>query len=143
VSPPAGPAALRVTVGDRADVETARRRVRELAAGLGFGAAEAEAVALAAAELASNLARYAPGGVLAAAPVYGPRGTGVQLVSRDAGPGIPDLDRALQDGYSTSGGLGSGLPAVRRLMDEFEADGGPGGTTIVARKWRRTGGRVA
>ena len=137
VAPPVWPGAARVPVGTRADAARARRAARALAVALGFGPADAEAVALAAAELATNLVRYARGGVLVAAPVRGAAGVGVQLESRDAGPGIGDVARALQDGYSTGGGL----PAARRLMDEFEVDTGPGGTTIVARKWLRAGGR--
>ena len=64
------------------------------------------------------------------------RRAGIEIASRDAGPGIADLAAALRDGCSTGGGRGSGLPAVRRLMDEFAITSGPGGTRITARKWR-------
>jgi serine/threonine-protein kinase RsbT len=67
--------------------------------------------------------------------VLQPRRTGIEVVSQDAGPGIADIARALEDGYSTGGGLGDGLPAVRRLMDEFDIRSGPEGTRIVTRKW--------
>jgi serine/threonine-protein kinase RsbT len=60
----------------------------------------------------------------------------MQIESHDRGPGIDRLTDALQDGYSTTESLGSGLPAVRRLVDDFEARTGPGGTWIVCRKWR-------
>jgi serine/threonine-protein kinase RsbT len=64
---------------------------------------------------------------------------GLIVVAEDDGPGIRDIPRALQDGYSTSGGLGLGLPGARRLMDEFEVVSAPGqGTRITMRKWKRT-----
>ena len=59
----------------------------------------------------------------------------VRINVTDTGPGIADVDQALEDGYSTVGGLGSGLPATRRLMDEFAIASDPGGTRVVARKW--------
>jgi serine/threonine-protein kinase RsbT len=96
---------------------------------------ETECVALAVSELAMNLVRYAAGGGIVLSPVEGLPGPGVQVESYDHGPGIADLDRAFEDGFSTAGGLGSGLPAVRRLMDEVDIETGAGGTLIVARKW--------
>jgi anti-sigma regulatory factor (Ser/Thr protein kinase) len=135
-APPAAPCT--VVVARREDVPRARRAARALAAAQGFGAADAESVALAATELATNLVRYARGGSLTLTPVAGPGGAGgagVQIESHDAGPGIGDLARAMQDGFSTGGGLGSGLPGLRRLMDEFAVESGAAGTTIVARKW--------
>ena len=126
---------LRLAVRSRAEAEAARRAARDLAGALGFGRAEAEAVALAVSELATNLARYAIRGELVLRPVSGPRGVGLEVESRDAGPGIAALDLALRDGHSTGGGLGSGLPAARRLLDEFAIATGPEGTTIVGRKW--------
>jgi serine/threonine-protein kinase RsbT len=96
-------------------------------------------IATAASELANNLWMYARHGgevrltLLEAAPQRG-----VELVSQDDGPGIADVALALTEGYSTAGGMGCGLPGVRRLMDEFEIDSRPGqGTRIVARKWTR------
>src|SRR5260370_17833387 len=65
---------------------------------------------------------------------------GVVAVGRDQGPGIPDVTRALQDGYSTSGGLGLGLPGAKRLMDDFDVSSAVGRrTTVTMRKWRPTG----
>jgi serine/threonine-protein kinase RsbT len=117
------------------DVEQIRREARSLAAHIGFGRADAEAITLAASELASNLVRYAPGGELQVTTCSGETGKGILIVSRDSGPGIADIGLALQDGYSTGGGLGSGLPAVQRLMDDFVLTTGPTGTHIEARKW--------
>jgi serine/threonine-protein kinase RsbT len=129
------PAALHFRVAEQADVERARRNARSLAAAQGLDAGDSEAVALAVSELAANLVRYAEAGELVLSPMTGSRGAGVEIESRDLGPGIADLELVLRDGYSTGGGLGSGLPAVRRLMDEFEISSTPGGTRIVARKW--------
>ena len=125
-------------VAGPADVEHARREARRLATALGFDVADAERVALAVSELATNLTRYARDGAIVLSRVAGPRGSGVQVESRDAGPGIADVGQALADGFSSSGGLGGGLPAVRRLMDDFHIVTGPGGTTIVACKWPST-----
>ena len=64
-----------------------------------------------------------------------PGGRGIRITSRDSGPGIPDVEAAMRDGFTTGGGLGSGLPAARRLMDEFELVTGADGTTITVSKW--------
>jgi serine/threonine-protein kinase RsbT len=126
---------VHVRVARQADVERARRNARALAASQGLGTADSEAVALAVSELASNLVRYADAGEVVLSPTTGSRGEGIEVESRDLGPGIPDLELALRDGFSSGGGLGSGLPAVRRLMDEFEIGSTSSGTRIVARKW--------
>ncbi len=124
-----------VSVSAQVDVDRARRAARAAAVAAGFDRADAERVALAAAELGTNLVRYAHEGILRIALVEGERGTGVLLESRDSGPGIADLEWALRDGTTTGGGLGSGLPGVRRLVDEFAIASGPDGTTVEARTW--------
>lgn len=94
-------------------------------------------VATAASELAHNLWMHADrGGRIEITLVRRASGAGVELLARDDGPGIADVDRAMTDGFSTLGGLGCGLPGVRRLMDEFAIESAPGrGTLVVARKW--------
>jgi serine/threonine-protein kinase RsbT len=120
------------------DVERARRAARDLARRVGFDAGDSEAVALAVSEFATNLVRYALDGAISLSVVEeATTGFGVQVRSSDAGPGIANVERAMEDGFSTGGGLGNGLPAARRLMDEFELTSGPAGTAIVARKWAR------
>ena len=99
--------------------------------------ADTEAVALASQELATNLLRYAIGGRLVLSVVASHGLAGIEVESQDDGPGIPDIMQAMADGYSTGGGLGSGLPGVRRLMDEFSIRSGPEGTNVVTRKWLR------
>ena len=127
---------MEILVAGRASVEEARRSARALARALGFARAEEEMIVLATIELATNLLRYARGGAITLAPLEGPSATGLEITCRDAGPGIADLDAALRDGFSTGGGRGDGLPAVRRLVDEFAVASDAGGTRITARKWR-------
>jgi serine/threonine-protein kinase RsbT len=109
-----------------------------LALSVGFGRDDAERVILAVSELATNLLKYAQHGRIEATALSGMRGTGVRIESHDAGPGIPDIEQALRDGYSTGGGLGGGLPGVVRLMDEVEIESDASGTHIIARKWLTT-----
>ena len=129
---------LRLPVVTRSDTERARQEARAMAGNMGFNSADTEAVALATRELATNLVRYAVGGRLVLSGFVADGAVGIEIQSQDDGPGIVDLERAMEDGYSTGGGLGSGLPGVRRLMDEFEIKSGPEGTYVMTRKWRRT-----
>ena len=117
------------------DVALVRRAARSMALAAGFDRAASEAIVLSSVELATNLVRYAPGGDIRIRLVTGERGTGLVVESVDHGPGIGDLRLALQDGFSTGGGLGSGLPAVQRLMDEFEIESTDSGTRTVATLW--------
>jgi serine/threonine-protein kinase RsbT len=127
---------FRLKVATRADVEQARREGRAMARSQGLDTAGVEAVVLAVSELGMNLVRYARDGSITLSAIATAGGAGIQVESRDDGPGIADPARALQDGFSTGGGLGGGLPGARRLMDEFELATGPTGTRIIARKWR-------
>jgi anti-sigma regulatory factor (Ser/Thr protein kinase) len=126
---------LSLPVHAQVDVERARRAARTFATAVGFAGIEIEELALAVSELATNLVRYAENGELTLRITGDPAGSGVEVESRDIGPGIADLDFALREGASTGDGLGGGLPAVRRLMDSFDITPGPAGTTIIARKW--------
>ncbi len=131
------PKALRLFISTPSDVIWARSQTRLMARSLGFSHAPAEKVVLAVSELAANLVRHARWGELLLTPIHGPGGEGIEVESRDRGPGIPDPGLAMQNGFSTARGLGIGLPGVRRLMDEFAMTTGPNGTTIVVRKWTR------
>lgn len=124
-----------VAIHSRVDVERARLETRVMAEKLGFDREAAERVVLAAMELASNLLHHAVDGEIALTPVTESRGIGIRLESRDRGPGISDIERALTDGFSTGGGLGSGLPAVLRLMDSFTIESSVAGTRIMACAW--------
>jgi serine/threonine-protein kinase RsbT len=125
----------RIAVNSSTDAERAQRVARGMARARGLGQIEVESVALATYELATNLVRYGTNGVMTLVSIEGPRGAGLQIESHDTGPGIADVERALSDGFSTGGGLGGGLPAVRRLMDDFDIVSSPRGTQVIARKW--------
>jgi serine/threonine-protein kinase RsbT len=129
---------VRVPIRSDADVVTARRRGRELAAQAGFSATELTIIATAISEIARNVVMFAERGEMLVSLVGDDGREGVRVVARDSGPGIPDLDRAVQDGYSGYGGMGLGLPGSRRLMDEFEISSEVDkGTTVTMTKWRR------
>jgi serine/threonine-protein kinase RsbT len=116
----------------------ARQKGRELACDVGLSPGDATLVATAISELARNIILYAKRGHIILQSITRGDTPGIAIIARDEGPGIPDIRRALQDGYSTSSSLGLGLPGVRRLMDEFdivsEVDRG---TWVTVRKWRR------
>ena len=107
---------------------------------LGFPSSEATVVATAISELARNIVLYAKRGEIILNAVKHEDSSAVIITARDQGMGMPDLSSALPDGHSTSGGLGIGLPGVKRLMDEFEAVTEVGkGTVITAAKWHGVG----
>lgn len=126
---------LRIPIRSQEDVEQARREVGALASALSFSRDIRHTLALVVSELGTNLVRYGEEGELAISPIHAPRGRGVEIVSRDRGPGIADLALALQDSFSTGGGLGCGLPAIRRLSDEFAIRSDTEGTWIETRLW--------
>lgn len=109
-----------------------------MAVQMGFPYSDGALIATAISELARNIVNYAVSGEVDITPVEVAGRTGIQVIARDHGPGIRNIDLAMQDGYSTSGGLGLGLPGVRRLMDTFEiTSNGAKGTTVTAIKWKR------
>jgi RNA polymerase sigma factor (sigma-70 family) len=128
----------RIPIRADADVVTARKQGRELAAQAGFSATELTIIATAISEITRNIVMFAERGEVVVSLVGENSRQGVTVVARDSGPGIPDLERALQDGYSGYGGMGLGLPGSRRLMDEFEITSEVDkGTTVTMTKWRR------
>ena len=138
----AEPHAWRVVVDGESGIVAARQKAREMAKALGFGPVDQSRIATAVSELARNVVRYATesrGEVLIEAlPASDIGGHGIQIVVRDEGPGIANVDQALRDGFSTGQGLGMGLPGTKRLMDEMTIESAPGrGTTVTIRKWRR------
>jgi serine/threonine-protein kinase RsbT len=129
---------LRIPVTADVDVVNARQKGRELAAQAGFSSGDQTVIAAAISEIARNILNYAKRGEVLLSVVTNGDRQGVIVVARDQGPGIPDVQRALEDGYSTSGGLGLGLPGARRLMDDFDVTSSAGkGTTVTMKKWRR------
>jgi len=129
---------VRIPIRTDADVVAARRQGRELAAQAGFSATELTIIATAISEIARNIVMFANRGEITVSLVGDDSRQGVTVVARDSGPGISDLERAVQDGYSGYGGMGLGLPGSRRLMDEFEVSSEVDrGTTVTMTKWRR------
>jgi len=126
---------IELDVTSKIHVERIAREARRLSRGMGFSTADAERIVLATTELATNLTRYARNGRIVLEQVSRTQGAGIQIESHDDGPGIPNLEHAMMDGFTTSGGLGNGLPGVRRLLHEFEIGSGAGGTDIVGRRW--------
>jgi len=118
------------------DIVSARQQGRIMAAQLGFSPGTATLIATAISELARNILLYASRGEVTMRTIENNGSKGITVEARDDGPGIPQPQRALEDGYSTSGRLGLGLPGVKRLMDEFRLETAPGrGTRIVVHKW--------
>jgi serine/threonine-protein kinase RsbT len=125
-----------VHIREESDVAMARKRARELALEQGFPQSAMEALATAISEIARNIVVHAGTGEVRLASVQEGGRRGIVVEARDQGPGIPDLERALSDGYSTAMSLGLGLSSARRLMDEFEVASVVGkGTTVVMKKW--------
>ena len=125
-----------VPVQRDADIVMARQRGRELAATVGFSGSDLTMIATAISEVARNILHYAGRGeiVLAIAETGGRRG--LTVTARDDGPGIPDIELALRDGFSTGKSLGLGLPGARRMMDVFDIASEVGrGTTVTMTRW--------
>jgi len=120
------------------DILAARQHGREVAEQVGFSGSDLALIATAISEIARNIVVHAGGGAIMITELADGR-AGIEIVARDDGPGILDIDLAMQDGYSTVASLGLGLPGARRLMDEFTIESQEGhGTTVVMRKWIRT-----
>ena len=128
---------VRMEVASDADIVPARARGRALAGELGFSPTDATLVATAISEVARNIVVHAGRGQIELKAAYRPDRRGVVVVARDEGPGIRDLDAALREGVGTKGGLGLGLPGMRRIMDEFAVQTAPSeGTTVTMHMWR-------
>ena len=113
------------------DVVRARHHVRDLAIELGFDLVAQTRIVTATSELARNTHLHGGGGQLTITPLTDGRRRGIRLEFVDEGPGIPDLQEALTDGWSSGGGLGLGLGGTRRLVDRFVIESRPGGGTRV------------
>jgi serine/threonine-protein kinase RsbT len=136
---------VKVSIASDTDIILARQLAREMAHEADFAAVESTFIATAISELGRNILQHAGGGEVSMKISRQEDEIVLIMVARDKGPGISDLKTALKDGFSTSGGLGLGLPGVKRLMDEFEiVSNQDQGTTIIAKKWARryTAGRL-
>jgi serine/threonine-protein kinase RsbT len=124
-------------IGSEKDIVTSRSQGRKLAAELGFSAVEQARITAAISELARNIYKYAGNGTICINSEQDLRRIGIFITAKDNGPGIENLQDALQDGYTTGGGLGRGLPGVKRLMDNFDITSSPQeGTCVQVAKYR-------
>jgi serine/threonine-protein kinase RsbT len=125
-----------IPIASDVDIVEARMAARALAEEAGFHGADLVLIATAVSEVARNIIEYARPGEVAIAVINNGHRRGLEVIARDQGPGIADVARAMEDGYSTGRGLGLGLPGSRRLMDEFHVDSQVGrGTTVTMKKW--------
>jgi anti-sigma regulatory factor (Ser/Thr protein kinase) len=133
--------AVRISISTDADIVVARQEGRTLATRAGFLATDQTLVATAISEIARNIVAHAGTGHIELELVERAERRGLMIVATDHGPGIDDLEQALEDGFTTGQGLGLGLPGARRIMDEFAITSKPGeGTKVVMHKWSRTDG---
>lgn len=127
----------RIAVTSDADIVPARAQGRALATELGFSRTDATLVATAISEISRNIVVHAGRGEIELKPAYQRDRRAVVVIARDQGPGIRDVDAALREGFGTKGGLGLGLPGVRRIMDELVIHTAPNqGTTVTMHMWR-------
>lgn len=128
---------IRVPINSDIDIVIARQRGRELATQLGFGSSDLVLIATAISELTRNIVLYAQKGEVVLSLIEDGGRKGIAVVAQDEGPGILEIERAMQEGYSTSRSLGLGLPGVKRIMDDFHIVSEMGrGTTVTVRRWK-------
>jgi len=128
---------IRVSILSDQDIVAARQQGRALAVRLEFSPGDSTLIATAISELARNIVSYARHGEIRIRSAQNGERPGIIIVALDDGPGIRDIRQAMRDGFSTSGGMGLGLPGVRRLMDDFDIVSEQGkGTTVTVKKWK-------
>jgi serine/threonine-protein kinase RsbT len=119
------------------DIVKVRQIVREWAVAIGFSLVDQTKLITAASELTRNMLDHGGGGMVGIESVKNATRLGLRLTFSDQGPGIPDIELALKDGYTTGGGLGLGLGGAKRLVNDFAIDSAPGrGTKITIVRWR-------
>ena len=128
--------AVHVPINSAADIVMARQKGRTLAKELGFDGSDLTLIATAISEVARNIVNHAKRGEIVLAPANHSSKRGIMVVACDEGPGIKDVAKAMQYGYSTNKGLGVGLPGAKWLMDDFDIESKVGkGTTVTMKKW--------
>ena len=126
----------RVTISSAADIVVARQKGRALASEMGFHGSDLTVIATAISEVVRNIVSYARQGEIVLGPALNGGKRGILVVAHDEGPGIRNVEKAMQYGYSTGKGLGVGLPGAKWLMDEFEIESKVGmGTRVTMKKW--------
>ncbi len=128
---------IRIPVRDETGPAWSVMQARKAATTIGFDEVLCQMIATAVSELANNIIKYAGSGEILVDRIDDGKRTGIEVVARDKGPGIENIQQAMADHYSSGKTLGLGLPGVQRMMDEFEITSEPGkGTTVTVRKWR-------
>lgn len=126
-----------MTIVREIDVIPFRNRLKEYAVKIGMGLVNQTKIITAASELARNMLKYANGGKAVIEVVTKGKENGIRLTFTDHGPGIPDIQKAMKDGFSTGKSLGLGLPGTKRLVSEFDIQSEVGkGTTVTVIKWK-------
>ncbi len=126
-----------IDIQSSTDVVLVRQSVRQLAVEIGFGLVDQTKIITAASELARNTLDYGGGGTVKVETLQEGRRRGLRLTFEDRGPGIPDIELALKDGFTTGNGLGMGLGGAKRLANEFEIQSAVGeGTRIIIVRWK-------
>ncbi len=130
------PNEAQIPISSDFDIVAARQQGRQLALKLGFQGGDVTLIAAAISEMARNIVDHAKKGEMTFERIQNGTKNGIQIIARDDGPGIPDVNQAMQYGYSTRRGLGVGLPGAKWLMDEFDIVSKVGkGTTVTMKKW--------
>lgn len=125
-----------IFIGKDADVIHAVFESKQFSKAIGFPKSDQVMISTAVSELARNIIKYANEGEVTLKILTENLKKGIEIIAKDQGPGIPDIEKALDENFSTGGTLGIGLPGTRRIMDDFHIDSEPDkGTTIMARKW--------
>jgi serine/threonine-protein kinase RsbT len=128
---------LELPLGRQEDVVIVRQAVRTLGSDIGFGLVDQTKIVTAASELARNTVVYGGGGTALLEIVKDKERRGLRLTFSDSGPGIPDIEKAMQDGFTTGGGLGLGLGGAKRLCNDFSIESKVGqGTRITITRWK-------
>ncbi|MGZ3885544.1 MAG: anti-sigma regulatory factor [Bacteroidia bacterium] len=119
------------------DVVPFRNRVKEYATKIGMSLVNQTKLITGASELVRNMLKYGKGGVVFIEVLSRGRDSGIRLIFEDKGPGIPNIELAMKDGYTTGKSMGLGLPGTKRLMNEFDIKSVIGkGTTVTVVKWK-------
>jgi len=127
---------ITVRITEENDIVEVRKAIRDAIVKTGFGITDVTRIVTAASELARNIYRYAGSGYMELYQLNSDGNICIELAFIDKGPGIEDVEKAMEQGYTTGGGLGMGLPGAKRLMDEMEIQSGPGqGTTVTVKKF--------
>jgi serine/threonine-protein kinase RsbT len=126
----------RVRIDGEGDIVAVRKVIRRITMEVGFALTDVTRIVTAASELTRNIYRYAGSGFVDWVILASNSNTGIELVFTDYGPGIEDINKAMEPGFTTSNGMGLGLPGAKRLMDDMDIRSEPGkGTTVSVKKW--------